>query len=147
MSKYDGRFKALEKKLPQDNGGDFITYNLERDNLYLGPNDERLTLEELDAMDCNMMVVGWQKHFTDEESEANTINARRHNLQDWLEAYHGKTDEKSLEMAAKIEAMIRKEEDELRRKGLPIEEERDNRPGAGGIVFKAKGRGWLNGDS
>lgn len=147
MSKYEGRFKALEKKIPRDMGGDFITYHLEKDDTFLGPDDERLTWEELDALDCNMIVVGWQKHWTQEETEALGINARRHNLQDWLKGYDGKTDEASLEMAAKIEAMIQEEEDELKRKGLPIEEERDNRPLAGCLVFKGKGKGWLQGES
>jgi hypothetical protein len=64
-------------------------------------------------------------------------------MMDWLKGYDGKTDEASLEMAAKIEAMIQEEEDELKRKGLPIEEERDNRPLAGRLVFKGKGKGWL----
>lgn len=140
MSKYEGRFKAIEKKIPKDNGGPFVSYHLEKDNLYLGPNDERLTLEDLDAMDCNMFVIGWQRDWTDEEREANGINARRHNLMDWLKGHQAKGD---VEMVAKLETMIQKEEDELRRKGLPIEEERDNRPGAGSIIYKIKGKGWL----
>ena len=143
MSKYDGRFKALEKQMPEDFGGPFVDYHLEKDNTFLGPNDERLTWEELDALDANIMLWGWQKYWTQEETEALGINARRHNLQDWLKGYDGKTDEASLEMAAKIEAMIQEEEDELKRKGLPIEEERDNRPLAGRLVFKGKGKGWL----
>ena len=146
MSKYDGRFRAIEKKIPRDMGGDFITYHLEKDDTFLGPDDERLTWEELDALDCNMIVVGWQKHWTDEEKETLGINARRHILQDRLKGYDGKTDEESLKTAARIKEMIQEEEDDLKRKGLPIEEERDNRPGAGGVSFKMKGDGWLQGN-
>jgi len=143
MSKYEGRFKALEKKLPKEEEEPFQDFYMEKDNTFLGPNDERLTWEELDALDANIMLWGWQKYWTQEETEALGINARRHNLQNWLKGYDGKTDEASLEMAAKIEAMIQEEEDELKRKGLPIEEERDNRPLAGRLVFKGKGKGWL----
>lgn len=143
MAKYDARLNKLKKKLPRDYGGDFETYHLEKDSSILGPNDERLTLEELDALDANIIFVGWQKEWTEAESEANGLNGRLLILQDRLKDYQGKTDEVSLARAAKIESEAQDIKDELTRKGLPIEEERDDRPGAGGIAFKMKGRGWL----
>ena len=137
--KYEGRMKAIEKKLPKPDFEPFQTYHLERDGTYLGPNDERLTREELEALDCNMFIIGWQKEWTEAETETKNINARRHNMKNWLKGYEGKTDSSSLQMAAKLEAYIQEYEDELRRKGLPIEEERDNRPGAGSVEIRLKG--------
>jgi len=142
--KYETRLKAIIKKLPKEEEEPFVSYFLEKDDTFLGPNDKRLTWEELDALDANIMLHGWQKYWTQEEREASRINARRHILQDRLKAYHGKTDATSLERIADIEARIQEEEDELKRKGLPIEED-DTRPLAGGMVFKMKGRGWLQG--
>ena len=66
--KYEGRMKAIEK-LPKPDFEPFQTYHLERDGTYLGPNGERLTREELEALDCNMFIIGWQKEWTEAETE------------------------------------------------------------------------------
>jgi hypothetical protein len=141
--KYETRIRAIEKGIPKDNGGPFVSYHLERDNLYLGPNDERLTWEDLDAMDCNMMVMGWQRDWTEQEIESNRLNAQRHNLRDWLEGMRRDNTGKYLETIPKIETEILEIEDEMKRKGLTIEEERDNRFGADALIYKIKGKGWL----
>ena len=69
MSKYEGRFKAIEKKLPKEQSGPFYSFSEELDGTYIDGCDNVYTAEEFEALTCNKMIFKWPKHRKEELTE------------------------------------------------------------------------------
>jgi len=78
MSKYAGRFKAIEKKLPREDTGNFYSFNDESDGTYTDDCGNSYTEEEFEALTCNKMIFNWTSSKDEEKDERLAgINARQ----------------------------------------------------------------------
>lgn len=59
MSKYEGRFKALERKLPREGSGCYYPFNEKEDGTYTDDCGNVYTAEEFEALTCNKMIFNW----------------------------------------------------------------------------------------